>query len=77
MKSARNRAAYFAERLHDSLAGMGTKDEDLIFIVVTRAEIDMENIKQEYNKMYHKSLAQAISVSTYRHLHFVFMLQFS
>jgi len=64
VKSARNRAAYFAERLHDSLAGMGTKDDDLIFIVVTRAEIDMENIKQEYNKMYHKSLAQAISGDT-------------
>ncbi|CAL8079559.1 unnamed protein product [Orchesella dallaii] len=64
VKSARNRAAYFAERLHDSLAGMGTKDDDLIFIVVTRAEIDMENVKQEYNKMYHKSVAQAISGDT-------------
>lgn len=42
---------------------MGTKDEDLVFIVVTRSEIDMENIKDEYNKMYHRSLAQDISVS--------------
>lgn len=64
VKSARNRAAYFAERLHDSLAGMGTKDEDLVFIVVTRSEIDMENIKDEYNKMYHRSLAQDISGDT-------------
>jgi len=43
---------------------MGTKDNDLIFICVTRAEVDMENIKQEYNKMYHKSVAQAISGDT-------------
>jgi annexin A7/11 len=64
VKSARNRAAYFAERIHESVAGMGTKDDDLIFLVVTRAEIDMENIKQEYNKMYHKSVSQAISGDT-------------
>ncbi|CAL8132762.1 unnamed protein product [Orchesella dallaii] len=64
VKVARNKAAYFAERLHDSVAGMGTNDSDLIFICVTRAEVDMENIKKEYLKMYHKTVAQAISGDT-------------
>jgi len=64
VKCAKNRAAYFAERLHNSIAGMGTKDNDLIFIIVTRAEIDLRSVGTEYNKMYHTSLASAVSGDT-------------
>ena len=38
-------------------------DDDLIFIVTTRAEIDMQNIKDEYQRNYNKALASAIAVS--------------
>ena len=38
-KSAKNRAAYFAERLHESMEGVGTKESDLIRILACRSEV--------------------------------------
>jgi hypothetical protein len=63
VKSAKSRAAYFAERIHESIAGMGTKDDDLIFLIVSRADVDLESVKQEYAKMYGKSMADDVAVS--------------
>lgn len=60
--SIQNRAAYFAKELHNSMAGMGTNDRALIRLVVSRCEIDMGNIKQEYQKIYGKPLEKAIKV---------------
>ncbi|KAK3868404.1 hypothetical protein Pcinc_026207 [Petrolisthes cinctipes] len=62
--SIENRSAYFARELHDSMAGMGTKDRALIRLVVSRAEIDMGNIKQEYQKLFNKPLEKAIKDDT-------------
>jgi len=64
VKAARNRAAYFAERIHNSVAGLGTKDDDLIFLIVTRAEIDLETVKQEYQRLYNKSLVSDVGGDT-------------
>lgn len=36
-----NPAEYFAKKVHDSIYGLGTIDNDLIRIMVTRFEIDM------------------------------------
>ncbi|KAK7086296.1 hypothetical protein SK128_020089 [Halocaridina rubra] len=58
--SIENRAAFFARALHESMAGMGTKDRALIRLVVSRCEIDMVNIKEEYQKLYGKPLEKDI-----------------
>ena len=39
VKCAINRPMYIAELLRHSMSGMGTKDEDLIFLVVTESEV--------------------------------------
>lgn len=63
MKSVRDKAAFFAERLHESMAGMGTKDRALIRIMVTRCEVDMVDIKNAFQRKYGKTLESFISVS--------------
>ncbi|XP_022240943.1 LOW QUALITY PROTEIN: annexin-B12-like [Limulus polyphemus] len=59
-----NRPAYFAEKLHKSMKGLGTLDRTLIRIVTSRCEIDMVQIKQEYQKMFGKPLEKDISDDT-------------
>ena len=44
--------------------GMGTDDKTLIRIIVTRAEVDMVQIKQEFQKQFGKSLDGFIRVSS-------------
>uniref|UniRef100_A0A8C1CVL1 Annexin n=2 Tax=Cyprinus carpio TaxID=7962 RepID=A0A8C1CVL1_CYPCA len=44
--------------------GAGTKDRTLVRIMVTRSEVDMLDIRQEYMKNYGKSLYTAISGDT-------------
>jgi len=61
IKSIRNRAAYFAELLNQSMKGFGTHDTDLIRIIVSRSEVDLADIKQEYQRMYGTPLESAIA----------------
>ncbi|KAH7715815.1 CBN-NEX-2 protein [Aphelenchoides avenae] len=64
VKVVRNRIAFFAEQLHNSMKGLGTRDTDLIRLVVSRAEIDLEDIRHEYQKLYGISLEKAIQDET-------------
>ncbi|XP_037074130.1 annexin-B12-like isoform X2 [Pollicipes pollicipes] len=64
VKSSLNRTAYFAERMRDTMKGLGTRDNDLIRLIVSRAEYDLANIKQEYLKLYGKTLEKDVASET-------------
>jgi hypothetical protein len=61
VKCVKNRPAYFAEKLYKSMKGLGTDDRTLIRCVVTRCEVDMIQIKQEFQRAYGKTLESFIS----------------
>lgn len=63
IRSIKNQAAFFAKQLNKSMKGLGTNDRQLIRLVVTRCEIDMVEIKREYQAKFGESLADAIKVS--------------
>ncbi|CAJ0942669.1 unnamed protein product, partial [Mesorhabditis belari] len=56
----RNRGAYFAKLLHDSMKGLGTRDNDLIRLVVTRSEIDLGDVRNEFQRLYKTPLENMI-----------------
>uniref|UniRef100_A0A672FH98 Annexin n=1 Tax=Salarias fasciatus TaxID=181472 RepID=A0A672FH98_SALFA len=64
VKCLRNKSAFFAERLYKSMKGLGTTDTVLIRTMVSRAEIDMLDIKAQFQKMYGKSLYSFIKGDT-------------
>ncbi|MCO5561679.1 hypothetical protein L7F22_015300 [Adiantum nelumboides] len=64
MKCAKDHINYFAKGLYKSMKGVGTDDSTLIRIVVTRAEIDMKDIKAHFSRKYQKPLQQMISSDT-------------
>ncbi|GLD65112.1 annexin A11-like isoform X1 [Lates japonicus] len=64
VKCIKNTSAYFAERLYKAMKGAGTKDRTLIRIMVSRSEVDMLDIRQEYVRNYGKSLYTHISGDT-------------
>lgn len=64
VKCIKNTPGYFAERLYKAMRGAGTKDRTLIRIMVSRSEVDMLDIRQEYVRNYGKSLYTAISGDT-------------
>lgn len=59
-----NPAEYFARRIRDACECAGTKDEQLIRVLVTRDEIDLKEIDQVYRRCYNKTLHQEISSET-------------
>lgn len=64
VRIVRNSPAFFAEKLYKSMKGLGTDDATLIRIIVTRSEVDLLDIKDEFAKLYHCSLAKFISDDT-------------
>ncbi|XP_055376884.1 annexin B10-like [Condylostylus longicornis] len=56
--------AYFAKRVHKAMDGMGTVDTALIRIIVSRSEIDLDSVKDEFERIYNRTLYSAIANET-------------
>lgn len=64
VKSVRCIQGYLAEVLHSAMKGAGTDDDTLIRVMVSRSEIDLFNIRQEFRKNFGKSLHDMIQSDT-------------
>ncbi|XP_029649936.1 annexin A13 isoform X1 [Octopus sinensis] len=59
--AATNLTEYFAKLLHKSMSGAGTTDSALIRVIVSRSEVDLQDIKDEFQALYEKPLAEMVS----------------
>lgn len=64
LRYADNQPEFFARCLYKSMIGLGTNDKSLIRLIVTRCEIDMIDIKEEFEKKYGKSLKSFVTGDT-------------
>ena len=55
---------YFAIRVHDAIKGLGTRDNLLIRVLVSRSEIDMPKIKQYYKILYGNDMYKDVKDDT-------------
>uniref|UniRef100_A0A0K0G0T7 Annexin n=1 Tax=Strongyloides venezuelensis TaxID=75913 RepID=A0A0K0G0T7_STRVS len=60
IKVVRNTPEYFAELLYNSMKGFGTRDKDLIRIIVSRSELDLKDIAMAFERKYNKTLKDMI-----------------
>lgn len=70
LRYALNPHAFFASRLHKAISGVGTNNKSLIRVIVMRSEIDMLDIKEEFQRLYGDSLRSSIRGDTsddYKH----------
>lgn len=51
--------------VNQAIRGIGTNDRDLIRVIVSRCDIDLGDIKKEYERIYGKSLKQDVDVSIF------------
>lgn len=65
MECVQSPPAFFAKRVYEAMSGVGTDDTTLIRIIVSRSEIDLGNIKQEFERIYDKTLQSFVDVSYY------------
>ncbi|XP_070706712.1 annexin A1-like isoform X2 [Pempheris klunzingeri] len=67
VKCAWNTPAFFAEKLHLAMKGHGTCEDTLIRVLVSRSEVDLKRIMEEYRAMYDVSLQEDILRDTKGH----------
>uniref|UniRef100_A0A8C6SUJ5 Annexin n=1 Tax=Neogobius melanostomus TaxID=47308 RepID=A0A8C6SUJ5_9GOBI len=59
-----NKQLFFANRLHDAMKSKGAKEKLLTRIVVSRCEVDLRKVCNEYKAHFGQSLQQTISEHT-------------
>lgn len=52
---------YFAKEVKKSIKGLGTDEHTLNRIVVSRCEVDMKQIKEEYTRLYSTTMEKDVS----------------
>ncbi|KAG5681359.1 hypothetical protein PVAND_010802 [Polypedilum vanderplanki] len=63
-KVVKSKVDFFAEKLYESMKGLGTNDKTLIRIIVSRSEIDLGDIKEAFEAKYGKSLESWVKGDT-------------
>jgi len=64
VKAALNKNQFYAETIEAALRKFRRDDSTLIRIFVSRSEVDLESIKKEYLKIYHKTIYHSIQTET-------------
>ena len=64
VRCVRNKAQQFAKRLQECMKGLGTDDNTLVRVCVSRSEIDMVQIKEHFKTMFDQDLGKYIAVSS-------------
>lgn len=62
--AVRDPATYYATKLHKALSGLGTKDNILIRIIVSRSEVDLKDIRHAYEAKFEHPLAEKVAADT-------------
>ncbi|CAF2047091.1 unnamed protein product [Rotaria magnacalcarata] len=60
----RNRPGYFASQLKKALKGIGTDEDELNRVVISRCEVDMIQIKEEYETIMKRTLEKHVESDT-------------
>ncbi|XP_047227978.1 annexin A1-like [Girardinichthys multiradiatus] len=60
VKCAWNMPAFFAEKLHQAIEGHGTSERALNRVLVSRSEVDLQKIIEEYKAMFQRTLQEDI-----------------
>ena len=58
----KDKVVQFAKTLHESMKGVGTNDLSLTRTIVSRCEVDMVQIKTEFERAYKEPLGKFIKV---------------
>ncbi|XP_033629438.1 double zinc ribbon and ankyrin repeat-containing protein 1-like isoform X1 [Asterias rubens] len=64
VRCVRNKHKFFSDRLHKCMKGAGTDDNTLMRIVVSRCEVDLQNIKAEFQSAFNQTLGKFIAGDT-------------
>ncbi|ESO82972.1 hypothetical protein LOTGIDRAFT_134310 [Lottia gigantea] len=63
VRCVKNKVGHFARQLQKTMKGLGTDDDTLVRVVVSRCETDLVQIKEEFEKLTGQTLEQYIAVS--------------
>ena len=63
----RSKATHFAMELHRAMKGRGTDDDTVVRVISSRCEVDMVQVKEEFQRNFKQSLYSWLVVSSLGH----------